>query len=157
MRISRKKRGCIMGKWLEMLKAESEPHPGNPALPESGKADSKVVPMTPATPEPVSEAAIMKAMERACIGLPITPGEFRAAIDADEAGWCATGRIPIKTARAFARLFAGDLAKDPGHPINHHMVTCWGCAHYRGKFCLKRCAARDDKWLRCDGYQEATR
>ena len=52
------------------------------------------------------ELSIQVAMKAATNGINITPDEFRAAIDTDEAELCATGEIPIDAARAYARLFA---------------------------------------------------
>lgn len=99
-----------MGKWLDMLRAETDHETANPPPPENRETDSRVISMTPATSNPISEAAIMEAMRRATRGLPITAEQFRDYIDDDEAQWCATGRIPPKTARAYARLLAARLS-----------------------------------------------
>ncbi len=141
-----------MGKWLEMLETES---PDN-AADTKGNTHSTgaiVIPVNPATGIELDEPAIMQAMEQACIGLAILPQEFRAVIDDDEAMWCATGRIPAKTARAYARLFAQQLAQDPAHPSSHGKVTCWACRHYRARRCLRSSTASPDQWIECSDYR----
>ena len=136
-----------MGRWLGRLAAlEGEDHDQHPA---PGSAD----PPEPVTLPPPDSAAIDRAMERAVIGLPILPGEFRQCIDDDEAIDCATGRIPIESARAYARLFAQELAQDPDHPTNHGKVTCWHCRHFRPPRCTSWKVAEPDHWIECAAYE----
>jgi len=137
------------------LLMEKSANPPNPPAPESRETGPKVVPMTPDAPEPVGEAAIRRAMERAVIGSPITPQEFRNCIDDDEAVWCATGRIPIKSARAYARLFAVEMAQAPHHPSNKGMVTCWGCQRFRNGRCISGREPTPEEWIQCSEYMEA--
>jgi len=135
-----------MGRWLDRLAAlegedsDQQPAPGN------------VTPITPAAPVTADEAAIDHAMRRAVLGIPITPQEFRDCLDDDEAAWCATGRIPLKSARRYALLFARELAQDPEHPANDGKVTCWACPHFSATRCARGRRASLDEWTRCNDY-----
>lgn len=141
-----------MGKWLDMLRDEKSPEFENHRQDGECVTGCKITNISPTTQKQVSEKSTESAMERVCIGLNILPSEFRALIEDDEAQHIATGRIPMKSARAYARLFAGELARDPYHPVNLGMNTCWSCDYFKGKRCALGCATILGRWFRCDSH-----
>ena len=153
----------------ELLTKHADSDPTNPSTLNSQKSanpqgsgtlkpknQGNVILFGPHAPpsDPASDVAIQASIERTVAGLNILPSEFRSMIDDDEATWIASGRIPIKTARAFARLFAEERARDGLHPSKCGQVTCWSCSNYRGKQCIRRKACHADLWHRCESYEE---
>lgn len=103
-----------MGKWLDMLQedcnAEVEFHERIEQQSDR-KLPANVTAINPSIPPVESPDLVHAAINRIVNGLEITADEFRELIDEDEALWIATGRIPMKTARAYAKLFADDLVR----------------------------------------------
>ena len=123
----------------------------------SAPNDPKKVVAMPGVTSAADPASIQAALERAVMGSPITPAEFRAALDDEDLAWIASGRIPLRTARQFAALFAETLTTEPGHPVNTGAVTCWACRRFQFRRCTRGETVTLDGWHHCESFQPDNR
>ena len=67
-----------------------------------------VIPNEPKALKPINEVSALEALARACRGIDITVDEFRNRLDIEDIQMITSGAIPMKTARAYAQMFADE-------------------------------------------------